>query len=335
MTETTLQDPIFTWESIFDSGCTLKITEKYDNGAPRNGKIIIGDRSFEILNGIPRLVPTQEYASNFGLQWNTFRLTQLDSYTKLPLTFNRFWNNTKWKPGELYGKTVLEAGSGAGRFTEVLLEAGAKVVSFDLSNAVEANFSTNSRKGDLLLFQASIYDLPLKDNYFDYVFCHGVLQHTPEPEKAYQMLYRKLKPGGSISIDYYLRTNAWVPWSKPKYFWRPLTTRMQPERLLKIIKSYIPFWLPLDTVLRSIPGIGGRLSAMTLIPCWNYYYLALPKKEKVQWAIMDTFDALAARYDFPKTLEEVKQMVKNVGADHVDVFYGGNGVVANAEKPRT
>jgi SAM-dependent methyltransferase len=39
----------------------------------------------------------------------------------------------------LAGKHVLEAGCGAGRFTEVLLKAGAYVTSIDLSSAVEAN----------------------------------------------------------------------------------------------------------------------------------------------------------------------------------------------------
>ncbi len=74
------------------------------------------------------------------------------------------------------------------------------------------------------------------------------------------------------------------------------------------------------------------MSALTLIPCWNYYYLPLSKKQKVEWAIMDTFDALGAHYDIPKTLDEVKTMVSTDQAEEVDVFYGGNGVVANARK---
>src|SRR5262245_62171932 len=102
-----------------------------DSTHEEHGEIIEGrltDRAsgtqHPIVNGIPRFVPAENYAANFGLQWNKFRSTQLDSATGLSFTFNSFWNNTRWKPRELYGKTVLEAGSGAGRFTEVLLEAG-------------------------------------------------------------------------------------------------------------------------------------------------------------------------------------------------------------------
>ncbi|NKB23690.1 MAG: hypothetical protein GKR87_04805 [Kiritimatiellae bacterium] len=83
----------------------------------------------KIADGIPRFCSDDNYANNFALQWNVFRSTQLDSISGIPLTFDRFWNNTKWKPGKLLGKEVLEVGSGAGRFTEILLQAGAKVTS--------------------------------------------------------------------------------------------------------------------------------------------------------------------------------------------------------------
>jgi SAM-dependent methyltransferase len=206
------------------------------------------------------------------------------------------------------------------------------VVSFDLSSAVEANFRANATKGNLLLFQGSVYDMPVKDNFFDFVFCHGVLQHTPEPERSFQCIFNKVKPGGRLSIDYYLKTRRPVPWSLPKYFWRPMTTKMDPGTLLRTIKTYIPFWLPIDTVIRRVPKIGPVISALTLIPCWNYHYLPISKKDKVEWAIMDTYDALGAHYDFPKTLEEVSKMITVPGSKEHEVFYGGNGVVANLKK---
>ena len=307
-------------------------TELYPDGGVKTGKLAMNGQEYPIRDGVPRLVPDQDYTSNFGLQWNTFKKTQLDSALGLPLTFNRFWNNTKWKPRELVGKTVLEAGSGAGRFTEILLEAGAKLCSIDLSLAVDANWSSNRTKGDLLLFQGSIYEMPFKEEYFDFVFCYGVLQHTPEPERAYEEIWKRVKPGGKISIDYYLKTPKLEPWSNPKYFWRPRALKMKPEKLLAFIRAYIPWWLPIDTFIKRIPKIGNTLGTLTMIPCWNYYYLPLSKEQKREWAIMDTFDALGAYYDYPKTLEEVRRMVSLPGACDIDVFYGSNGDVANETK---
>jgi len=290
---------------------------------------------YEIKNKIPRFVDKKNYTDAFGMQWNYFRKTQLDSYSKFPLSEQRL----KRCLGDnlfstLKGKLVLEAGCGAGRFTEIFLSSDANVVSFDYSNAVDANYASNSDKGDVFIFQGDLYDIPFPDEYFDYIFCFGVLQHTPNPLKAYNSIYSKLKKGGSISIDYYLKFDKPTPWSTPKYFWRPVTAKMDPQKLLRIIKLYIPIYLPIDTFIRKIPKIGSLITAIIPIPCWNYVSIGLNKAQRVEWAIMDTFDALSATYDTPKTLEEVREMVgvDNTGHEKFEIFYGSNGVVVNILK---
>lgn len=294
----------------------------------------VSNKVFPVIHGIPRLIDNADtnYSDNFGLQWNKFKKTQFDSHTGLNVTGKRFCDTTHWTKEELKGKVILEAGCGAGRFTEILLSTGATVVSFDLSNAVEANYESNHGKGDLLVFQGDIYKIPFPDNYFDYVFCHGVLQHTPDPDESYRQIFNKLKPGGKISIDYYLKMFSLSPWSTPKYFWRPITRKMSPQKLLRIIKMYIPIWLPIDTSLRKIPRVGDKIVAFLRIPCFNYINMGFSYSQRKQWAILDTFDALAPAYDYPKTLEEVRKMVESEKNEKTEVFYGGNGVVANVKK---
>lgn len=290
--------------------------------------------SHPIRNGLPRFVGGENYADNFGLQWNKFRATQLDSHSGLKITHDRFWKNTGWKAEELRGKTVLEVGSGAGRFTEVLLAAGAEVVSFDYSSAVDANWKSNEGKGDLFLFQGDLHQIPFPDGYFDYVFCYGVLQHTPAPEEAYRSILSKLKPGGKLSIDWYLKLPIPTAWSTPKYFWRPITRRMKPEHLLKVVQTYIPWYLPLDTAVRRIPKVGTVLLGLVPIPCWNHLRLGLNQQQRLEWAIMDTFDALGAAYDSPKSLRQVRDLVRSAPHGDMHVFYGSHGVVANVTLPR-
>ncbi|MBN8555160.1 MAG: class I SAM-dependent methyltransferase [Deltaproteobacteria bacterium] len=285
-----------------------------------------------IVNGIPRFVSSDNYAQSFGLQWNRFKSTQLDSASGQPLTFNRFWNNTKWKPRELFGKKILEVGSGAGRFTEILLEAGARVTSFDFSNAVEANFQNNKEKGDLFLFQASVYEIPLDLKQFDFIFCYGVLQHTPDPNKSFDILYSGARDGCKISIDYYPKYSWPTCWTTPKYFWRPIAKKIAPEKLLRFIQFYIPLWLPFDTLIRKIPYFGPKILAYVMIPCWNYTHMPLTRRQRKEWAILDTFDALSAAFDYPKTGDEVLQMVLRTGQENVEVFSGSNGYVANLTK---
>ena len=64
------------------------------------------------------------------------------------------------KSHEPKNKKVLEAGSGAGRFTEILLKYGAVVDSFDYSSAVEANAKNNGHHDNLVLVQADIRKMP-------------------------------------------------------------------------------------------------------------------------------------------------------------------------------
>ena len=93
---------------------------------------------YPIRNGVPRFVPESNYADNFGMQWNRFSKTQLDSYSGHPISAKRFWGATQWRPEDLEGKLVLDVGCGAGRFAEVALLAGARVVALDYSTAVDA-----------------------------------------------------------------------------------------------------------------------------------------------------------------------------------------------------
>jgi hypothetical protein len=85
-------------------------------------------------------------------------------------------------------------------------------------------------------------------------------------------------------------------------------------------------------MLRRIPYFGPRLLAIVPIPCWNYLHLGLTRELRKEWAIMDTFDALAAYYDYPKTISEVQEMIDSVENGESEVFFGSNGIVANILK---
>src|SRR5207244_9916564 len=136
--------------------------------------------SYAIVGFVPRFVPAENYAGNFGFQWNRFSKTQLDSNTGVPISRQRLFGSSGWAPEDLAGKLVLDVGCGAGRFTEAALSAGARVVSIDYSSAVDAcynNFAPNPR---LNVMQADIYALPFRPAQFDFIYCLGVLQHTPD-----------------------------------------------------------------------------------------------------------------------------------------------------------
>src|SRR6266480_1248461 len=77
--------------------------------------------SFPIINGVPRFVEANNYTDNFGFQWNKFQKTQIDRETKnSSFTRERFFAATNWDKEDLSGKDVLEVGSGAGRYSQIV-----------------------------------------------------------------------------------------------------------------------------------------------------------------------------------------------------------------------
>ena len=113
-----------------------------------NGDHLIDNKknSFPIIRGVPRIAELENYTSNFGKQWNKFDKTQFDREVDgVTLSKDRFFAETRWDHEDLKGKDILEVGSGAGRFSKVILEhTEATLYSVDFSDAVTANFKNNS-----------------------------------------------------------------------------------------------------------------------------------------------------------------------------------------------
>ena len=297
-------------------------------------KALIDDAGsrFLVINGIPRICDSENYSESFGLQWNRFPETQLQRQGDLQ-SEQRFFLETGWTPEELAGKDVLEVGSGAGRFTRVLLQRTvARLWSVDYSTAVEANLANNGAIAPdrLRLFQASIYELPFPDGSFDKVFCLGVLQHTPDFEGSVRALVAKAKPGGEIVADFY-PIRGW--WTKihAKYLLRPLTRQLSHERLLRIIDRNID-WLM--AAHRGLTRIG--LGVLTrFLPVADIRYVlpeGLSASQQREWSVLDTFDMFSPEYDQPHRIGQVVDMFRRSGArvtfaDFVNVGQASAAVV--------
>jgi SAM-dependent methyltransferase len=281
---------------------------------------------FDIVLGLPRFVAADNYAGSFGYQWNLHERTQLDSYTKRPISADRIRIATGW-PQRLDGEVILEAGSGAGRFTEVLVKTGATVLSFDYSTAVNANARSNGDAPNLLLFQGDIFNIPCPPKSLDRVFCLGVLQHTPDPARAFRSLASRVKTGGQLVIDIYAK--SWIALLHWRFLLRPLTKRMRKERLYEWVARCTPPLIPLSAGLRRIFGrFGARL-----LPISEFSHLGLPPAVNREWAILDTFDMLSPEFDLPQSVTTVQSWFEAEGFKDIDVFRGPNGVVARGTAP--
>ncbi len=303
-----------------------------ENGRARQGKLLepVSGRSYPIVNFIPRFVQQENYASNFGLEWNIHSRTQYDETSGVSLSRERFEKETGWG-SDLHGENILEVGSGSGRFTRHALDTGAFVFSYDYSNAVEANYRSNGTRENLLLVQASIYEMPFKRGFFDRAFCFGVLQHTPDPRGSFLAILEHLKPGGKVVSDIYVKNiGRWL--LQPKYWIRPFTRRMASQDLYDAVKKYVDAMWPVARIVRKIPVIGPTLNWKLLIADYSKLLPDADGATLREWAYLDTFDMLSPRYDRPATLKAFRQWHEQAGLVDVDVHYGFNGLEGRGTK---
>lgn len=290
--------------------------------------------SFPVVAHVPRFVASDNYAAGFGIQWNKFRRTQLDSFTGTSISRDRLARCLGGSLDVVRGRSVLEVGCGAGRFTELLLEAGARVFACDLSSAVEANYANCAGRPGYFVCQADVRHLPARRRAFDFVICLGVIQHTPDSEQTIAALAEYVRPGGTLVIDHY-------SYNYPRNFaqrnLRRLLLRMPAPVATRLALATSRLLLPLHRLSWSEKRGRWRLRAplQKLSPLIDYHqaYPQLGPERLAEWAILDTHDTLTDYYKHLRGVEEIERCLASCGLTDMEVYYAGNGVEARARRP--
>lgn len=311
---------------------------------PVNGSVLISGNScmlsecghsYPIVNGIPRFVNVENYSVDFGDQWNRFPKTQLDSSNGLDLSETRLARCLRGELLSLKDKKVLEAGSGAGRFTEVLLKYGAIVHSYDYSNAVEANAKNNGNNENLVLVQADIRRIPFPKANYDYVICLGVLQHTPIPEESIKCLWEMVRPGGVLVVDHYpwkWRLILPPPFGDSEGIYRWLILRLPRDIRFKVVKVLTDFWFPWHWKFKDSLFMQRILRRISPV---HFYYPDIKLRDRqmyYEWALLDTHDGLTDFYKHRRRPNQIRELLEEIGATDIVVETGGNGIEAFCRK---
>jgi 2-polyprenyl-3-methyl-5-hydroxy-6-metoxy-1,4-benzoquinol methylase/uncharacterized protein YbaR (Trm112 family) len=289
---------------------------------------------YQIVNGIPRFVPSSNYANSFGMQWHSFPKTQLDDDWQ-QIYRDRFFQTTNF-PQDLRGQTLLEVGCGAGAFSGIILSTGARLFSSDLSAAVDV-CKENLRNSENLqlwsLSQADLHALPFASGTFDKVVCLGVIQHCPSPERAFRSLCQYLRPGGEIVIDCYLKQPLRTASRQHlvKHALRVVTKRMPGRLLMQCIALIIGGLYELKAMINRIPLVGTKLHR--LIAIGELKRRNWTPEQMKQIKTMNVFDMLSPKYDNPQSLETVRGWITEQGLQFIKCDLGHNGVNAKARKP--
>jgi SAM-dependent methyltransferase len=262
------------------------------------------DASYPIRAGIPRFVSSGSYASSFGRQWHWFRTVQLDSHTGTTETADTFHATTGWRPADLAGRLVLDAGVGAGRFAECAADWGAHVFGVDLTEAVDAAFATVGTRPNVHLAQADIFALPFRLGTFARAYAIGVLHHTPDPERAFGCVASAVTDGGELAVYLYARY-GWGHHASDLI--RRLTTRLPPRVALVLCSAAVPLHF-----FYKIPGLGRAFRL----------FLPISPAENWRWRWLDTFDWYSPKYQFKFLYPEVFRWFRTHSFHDVEIFDG-------------
>lgn len=298
---------------------------------PSGNNLVCGSHTVEKKDGIFRFVLSGSYASLFGDQWKAYTKTQLDSYSGIPISANRIDRCLGDMKDQLAGKLVLEAGCGAGRFSEILLKRGAVLVSSDISEAVIANQANFPQDEKHMVIQADINAMPFADESFDVVICLGVIQHTPDSEQTIENLYRLVKKGGYLVIDHYCFNRSHYFRLAPLYRnW--LKKRPAAETIpytQKLVKRFLP-WHKRFAGSRIMSMLLNRISPVIS------YYRAFPQlndQQQEEWAMLDTHDSLTDWHKSFRSVTQIRSFLTQLGATDIWSNFSGNAVEARCKKP--
>ena len=176
---------------------------------------------------------------------------------------------------------------------------------------------------------------PVASEQFSRVYSLGVLQHTPDVEKAFKSLLPPLCNGGHLCVDYYCRT--WKSALLPKYWLRPITTKLPKSFVLRVLRILVPLLYPITTLVGAMP-LGHILKRLIPIADPIFFYerqfgkTRISFKQRVEWSLLDTLDWLTPAFDNPQTELTVARWFNEADMLDIEVLKAGH-LVGRGRKP--
>jgi SAM-dependent methyltransferase len=247
----------------------------------------------------------------YGLQWNRFRILRPDEDRAT------FRNRTRLSIADLAGKVVLDGGCGMGRYLRIAAELGpALVVGLDLSPAVLAARELTAGMPGVAIVRGDLLRLPFSPGSFDHIYSIGVLDHTPDPRKAFLNLATLLKPGGRIAVWVYRQERPAVEWIMSAH--RAVSRRLP----LRVLMGLSRLFAPIGGLKRRLMSSRWRLVERTGVAL-HLLTIGVSLHPDPEVRVCDTLDWYAPRYLSRYTKDQVAAWFAEAGLiDVVDLNEG-------------
>lgn len=273
----------------------------------------------------------------FGWQWHNSDMGHNDGskiYSR-QLFFDRYGMNEDDLKHYIDNKIVYDPAIGSGRVEHIFAKYAKEIYATDLSNAVfKAKENLDNVFDNIHYFKGNLINPPFKENSFDAVVCHAILQHTGNTFEGIKSLTNVLKPGGILFFDVYRKAAPLRDFTDD--FIRDLVSDLEPQdawdKLIPITKLAQELYEKNINITQDIKELEIEAGEYNLQRFVYYKFLKTFWNDNMSFEDnhMVVFDWYYPKVSERYTVEEVKQWLKKLDLDIIKLhtLEGGIGVIA-------
>ncbi len=273
--------------------------------------------NYPIIDGLPvilkevgKMGKTQEA---FGKQWVWQNLGRFEEGLLYGLSeeeelLNFYHAFDISESGLLSGKFILDAGCGSGRLTKNIGRTfrDSTVIGFDISDSAKIAFDRCQELKNVHIIKCDLLHPPFRSHLFDYIWCEGVIHHTPNVPRSFSKLVALLSSNGKLYI-----------WVYPKH-------KLDPYTICRMI-LWKPYFLPTQ-VLYGLSWV----FALPLYLCYRVLESmgVVTSRRRLTTMVFCLFDALSPEFRHRCSKEEVRNLFDSHGFAEAK-FIGDIAAVGN------
>jgi len=221
-----------------------------------------------------------------------------------------------------YQKQVLEVGCGTGQLS-IYFSIGSNnnIVALDPtfeSINLAKKFADQNKIYNINFVNTDIFDDVLKENFFDFIWCNGVLHHTKDPYGAFKIIANSLKDEGYILIGLYNKIGRVRTIFRRliyKLFGsKPLKILDPTLRNLKIDESEISAWIK-DQYEHPIESLHTIDEVLTWFSKNNISFISSIPSADFDYDYNDVFKKKSSGTFFSRVINQFLMIFNSLGSD--------------------
>jgi ubiquinone/menaquinone biosynthesis C-methylase UbiE len=284
-----------------------------------------------------KIKEVEQTTKAFGWQWNNSNMGHnvgSKTYSK-KLFFDRYGINEKQLESYITNKVIYDPAIGSGRVEHIFAKYTKEIYATDLSDAVyEAKNKLENLFDNIHYFKGNLITPPFRENSFDAVVCHAILQHTGNTFEGIKSLINVLKPNGILFFDVYKKAAPIRDFTDD--FIRSLVCNLEPQdawdKLLPITKLSQELYEKKIAIKNDIKELEIEAGEYNLQRFIYYKFLKTFWNENMSFEDnhMVVFDWFYPKISERYTVEEVQQWLSKLDLEVIKlhVLEGGIGVIA-------